>query len=473
MGQESCVTATVTDTTTTAVAGVRVDFVRSGIHPGTGFITTDKDGKATYCYTGTDRGEDSIVASIGNLTDTAKKTWASDMTVTVTAEDKTITLGDSLPPFTYTASGFNGTDTFTTPPICTTEANTAAAGSYDIACTGGQVPAGYVISYILGSLTINPARNVPPLVSATGPYTGVERAAIPITGTASDADNDQLSHKWTVTPVSGTDAGASCVVDTPAVLASSVRCTDDGVYELTLESSDGVNPPVTSTAELTVSNAAPTVKITSPADLSVVKVGTPVALTATVTDPGSNDTLTCTIDCGDGTSQTGTLSSGTCTGTHSYATSAVYDVTVTGRDDDEDSGTDVISLVVYDQDTKVTGGGFTKTEASRMSFGFVAKESGGVLSGQLQVRLIDKMRFHGSTVTALTVSGNKATWSGAGSLDRVDGYTYTVTVTDNRNGSGKKGTPDTISLTITSVDGTIVTSTSAPLAGGNLTVHKP
>lgn len=149
----------------------------------------------------------------------------------------------------------------------------------------------------------------------------------------------------------------------------------------------------------------------------------------------------------------------------------MYDLTMTVHDDDNASGADSISLVVHDQDTKVTGGGFIKPETGRTSFGFVAHDTQGAPGGQIQIRLPNKSRFHGSTVTALTVSGKTASWSGTGTLNREGGYTYAVTVTDNRNGPGK-GTPDTIALTITDANGRAVTSVSGPLAGGNITVHK-
>ncbi len=75
-------------------------------------------------------------------------------TVAVTAEDKMIAVGESLPALTFTASGFVAPDTFITEPDCTTAATgTSTAGSFPITCSGASAP-GYVFSYVAGTLTI-------------------------------------------------------------------------------------------------------------------------------------------------------------------------------------------------------------------------------------------------------------------------------------------------------------------------------
>jgi hypothetical protein len=57
------------------VTGVRVDFTITGANPGSGFAFTNANGIATYCYTGTNPGQDVIVANVGALSDTAAFTW--------------------------------------------------------------------------------------------------------------------------------------------------------------------------------------------------------------------------------------------------------------------------------------------------------------------------------------------------------------------------------------------------------------
>jgi uncharacterized repeat protein (TIGR01451 family) len=316
------------------------------------------------------------------------------------------------------------------------------------------------------------AVNHPPTVSAGGPYSGVEGSGISLTGSASDQDGDALTYAWTYSAGAGVDAGATCVFSNAAALSTTITCTDDGSFTATLTVNVGHNPAVVRTANVVVANAAPTVAITSPTDMSVVMVGQTVTVTATYADAGTNDTHTYAVDFGDGSAPaTGTATGGTINATHTYAAIGTYDVTVTVTDDDGGVGTAGITLVVADQTTKVTGGGFLVADG-RTSFGFVAKsDPAGGYQGHLAVRAPGKDRFHGSTVGSLVVSGNTATWSGSGRWNGQSGYTYTVAVQDNGQGGGNHKTPDTITLTIRNSSGTVVYSVSGPLKGGNITIH--
>jgi hypothetical protein len=92
---------------------------------------------------------------------------------------------------------------------------------------------------------------------------------------------------------------------------------------------------------LTVSNVPPTVSITSPASGSTVQTGATVTLTTSRADPGANDTVTCTIKWGDGTSSHG------CSGTHIYtAPSPAVSILVKAFDDDGGSDSDSVALAV-------------------------------------------------------------------------------------------------------------------------------
>ena len=138
-------TATVTDDEDAPVVGVRVDFAVTGANPRTGFQVTDDEGQALFCYTGTHAGLDTIVATMGTLTDTATKTWMANgapvaaaqsvttdedtaVAITLAATDAdgdpltyTIvtapahgTLSGTAPSLTYTpAANYNGPDSFT------------------------------------------------------------------------------------------------------------------------------------------------------------------------------------------------------------------------------------------------------------------------------------------------------------------------------------------------------------------------
>ena len=373
-------------------------------------------------------------------------------------------------PFNVPAASGSGNGTLTLHFNVTVSAtpgmyfNTATAdgGSFVVVPTGNTAPV---------TVTGAPV-NQAPVVGAGGPYTGTEGAATAVTGSATDADGDTLTALWTATLGAGTDPGSACTwANASSVTGASVTCNDDGSYTLTLTVNDGHNAAVAATATLTVANANPSVAITAPADASTFMVGATVSVAAAVGDPGANDTHTCSIDWGDGTSGPGVLASGVCSGSHAYAATGVYTVTVTATDDDGGSGSDSIMVVVADSETKVTGGGFV-VNSGRTSFGFVAKSvAAGGFSGQLQIRPPGQHRFHGDTVTSLTVSQNTATWSGSGRWDGTSGYTYQVSVVDNGQGGGKNKTPDTISLVVRDGSGAVVFETSDPLKGGNIVIH--
>jgi trimeric autotransporter adhesin len=196
--------------------------------------------------------------------------------------------------------------------------------------------------------------NASPVVNAGGPYAGQEGSSIGIAGTVTDPDGPNLTHTWSVTPAGGVDPGANCTFGNPAQLNTTVNCTDDGTYTLRLTANDGINPPVSATATLTVANVAPVVSITAPANGSLVTRGTPVSFTAPFSDAGRNDSHTCTVNFDDGTpvvngtvTETPNSGVGTCATSHAFTAIGVHNVLVTVRDDDGGIGTAVVRVVIF------------------------------------------------------------------------------------------------------------------------------
>jgi hypothetical protein len=94
VGEEHCVTATVSDAAGAPVPLTPVDFTVSGANPNAGASVTDADGEAEFCYTGTVAGDDDIVATaVGgtNPTDTATKTWVPGAPATLELTPPTAT----------------------------------------------------------------------------------------------------------------------------------------------------------------------------------------------------------------------------------------------------------------------------------------------------------------------------------------------------------------------------------------------
>lgn len=319
--------------------------------------------------------------------------------------------------------------------------------------------------------------NAPPVVSAGADATGVEGSPVPLAGSATDTD--PLTTTWTATAGAGVDAGASCVFGNPAALSTTVTCNDDGVWTLTLTASDGVNPAASSSLTLTLTNAAPTVTITSPANLAVVQSGATVSLRAVLADAGGNDTLGCTIDWGDGTVDVGTVISRVCTGQHVYGPVGPRTLVVQATDDDGDTGSAAVTLDVQRvaARSKIVGDGTIELEHRHwrhswkkkiVSFDFFATNHGP--SGTLEVHS-GKDTFRSFKVGSLAVSRPFATWSGTGRWNGRSGYTFTATLEDNRT-AGRWRKADTFSITIKDPRGVTVFNASGPLKTGFVSIHE-
>lgn len=93
------------------------------------------------------------------ITDIARNVAVSvaKKTLTVTADEKTVVKGETMPEFTYHVSGLVNGDAFTANPSMTTDAaDTDTPGKYDIVISGGmlQNSENYQITYVNGTLNI-------------------------------------------------------------------------------------------------------------------------------------------------------------------------------------------------------------------------------------------------------------------------------------------------------------------------------
>jgi hypothetical protein len=188
------------------------------------------------------------------------------------------------------------------------------------------------------ALVTPPVANMAPTVDAGPAVAGTEGSPIALDGTVTDPDDAHPATTWTITPGPGVDPGATCTFANPTAVDTTVTCTDDGTYTATLTANDGFAPPVSDSTTVTVANAPPLVHITSPVNGALFQLADTVAVTAPFTDPGANDTHTCTINWGDGIVAAGTVAAGVCTGSHTYAAGGVKTITVTVTDDDGGSG---------------------------------------------------------------------------------------------------------------------------------------
>jgi hypothetical protein len=174
----------------------------------------------------------------------------------------------------------------------------------------------------------------PPVANAGGPYTTSEGTDVTLDGSASsDPDGGPLTYEWDFD-----DDGA--FDDATGPNPTFDRVGQDGAFPIFLRVTDPDGATDIDGTTVTVTNAAPTVTLASN---SPKPANVPVTVSGTVSDPGWLDSLTATIDWGDGTPVepiTGTLENDRPDATltfakdHTYAQSGTYTATVCGRDDD-------------------------------------------------------------------------------------------------------------------------------------------
>jgi hypothetical protein len=184
----------------------------------------------------------------------------------------------------------------------------------------------------------------------------------------------------------------------------------------------------------------------------------PVSVSANFTDPGDTAPHTCTIDWGDTTSSAGTVTEpsgvnpGTCTGTHTYAASNVYEVTITVTDFCGSSGSAVFQfIVIYDpQGGFVTGGGWIDSPqgactysavcnpglSGKANFGFVSKykkSTSTIPEGETQFHFnAGNFKFDSDAYEYLIISGAKARYRGTGKVNGDAGYGFELTAWDGQ-----------------------------------------
>jgi hypothetical protein len=213
--------------------------------------------------------------------------------------------------------------------------------------------------------------NNPPTANAGGPYTTDEGTAKLLDGSGSsdpDAGNN-LTYLWAIDFTTtagdfvGIDTGGECKFFDPGNAADpgtatstlqkpNVKCTDDGVFKLTLVVTDNHGASSTpSVAKLAVNNVAPTATFNAP---SAVNEGTAIALSLLNADDASstdkNAGFTYAFDCGDGGGYGafGATSSGSCPTNDDGAR------TVKGKVKDDDGGEREYTAAVSIESVKPT-----------------------------------------------------------------------------------------------------------------------
>jgi uncharacterized protein YegL len=366
--------------------------------------------------------------------------------------------------------------------------------TYDVKHEGapcGSLPVNSTVDYTddEGAHVVFPEVDVtvnclPPVADAGGDKTVPEGSSVTLDGSGShDPDGTITAYAW-----SGATAGVGTLSDTSNAVAT-YSGVDDGVDAVALKVTDDNGLTDTDTTNVTVTNVAPSLTLTS-CPVAPTQVGGPVSFSGTFTDPGVNDTHTMTVDWGDGAVSPAATATSPVGATHPYSSAGIFDIAVTVADDDGGSDTEHCGfVVVFDPDGGfVTGGGWITSPAGaypadpgasgRANFGFVSKYQKGatVPTGNTEFQFqAGNLNFHSTDYQWLVVAGSKAQYKGTGTVNGVSGYSFMLTATD--------GSPDRLRMKIWKTsDSTVVydnqtgsSDSSNPttgLGGGQVVIHK-
>ncbi|MEV2217636.1 family 43 glycosylhydrolase [Streptomyces sp. NPDC050997] len=303
------------------------------------------------------------------------------------------------------------------------------------------------------------------IVHAGDAVSGTEGDAIALNGTISGAG----SPSWTV------EDGAPCTVADPGAAKSTITCTDNGTYTVTLTGGRSRD-----TATVKVANAAPVIT-SAKGPQSAASVGQRTLVTAEFTDPGANDTHTCTVDWKDGGDpRPGTVTATGCRAEHTYAKAGIRRPVITVTDDDGASDSRTLpELIAYDRAagpalgvgvlTSPAGAYPAKPDlAGQAAFSFAAAYTRGAVAPLGKVTFDfgrARLKFRSTGSDWLVVTGSQAVYQGSGTVDGAGGYGFRIIATDGpdsfRIKIWRKATGDVVydNVTATKIVGVITIGT--------------
>lgn len=178
-----------------------------------------------------------------------------------------------------------------------------------------------------------------PQPDAGGPYTVAEGSTV--VADNGSFDDGALTSTW------ATSSGSVATVTPTSATNPTIGGVDDGEATLTLTVTDGDGNVASDTADVNVTNIAPTVTAGAATPI-VLDEGDELTTTATYTDPGVLDTHEATVDFGDGTAPAAlTAAGGVVSLEHTYLDEGSYTVQVEVTDDDGGVGTASFPVTVH------------------------------------------------------------------------------------------------------------------------------
>lgn len=146
---------------------------------------------------------------------------------------------------------------------------------------------------------------------------------------------------------------------------------------------------------------------------------------------------------------------------HAYSSEGTYRARLTVTDNDGETADTELLIQVNAGSSSASGGGHITVAGNKANFGFDVSSTLGMASGSLTYQDHGtKTRVQAKSITSVTRTGSRAVIKGTCSVDKQDGFTFTVDVTDN----GSSG--DTFSISVSNGY-----SASGTLTGGDVKVQ--
>jgi hypothetical protein len=236
--------------------------------------------------------------------------------------------------------------------------------------------------------------------SASAPVTlTITPAVLTVTANNAQKNEGDANPPFTATIaglVNGETLATSGVTGSPSLTTTATAASLAGTYTInvavgSLTATNYTFAPVNGT--LTIRNVAPSVgPITAPP--APQPVGTPIAIRANVTDPGSGigDSYTAICDWGDGSNTPVTVSvvngSVSVSGSHTYTRPGLYTIVLTVTDKDGGVGRSTFAyVVIYDPSSFASGVAQFVSPPGNAHIAFYAGYLGPTLLGQLACQL--------------------------------------------------------------------------------------
>jgi RHS repeat-associated protein len=267
-GTQICFTASLLDAYGNPPGGIGVGFTVTGANVSNQSVDSNVSGQSQYCYTGTNSGTDTILASIGGATATGSVTWnanapnrapfvypGSDQVITLPSSanllgvisDDGLPLGSTLTIAWSEVSG-PGTVSFANASQPVTTASFSAAGTYDLRLTAND---SQLSSYADLTITVNAAPQVTAPVVNPGPN---QTVTLPLPATLNGIvtdnvlpPNGMLIAQWA--EVSGPSNASPVVFANPSSAYTTATFNQAGTYVLSLT---GDNSQLQTTAQVTI-----------------------------------------------------------------------------------------------------------------------------------------------------------------------------------------------------------------------------